>query len=201
MWTGFGINWVWIVGLVVMLGNRRGISYILYNLGKVAGTCVESELYLCCILYTWICMQMVIYPPYTDCICCILYIYVDLYANGYIPALYSLLGFSVWLHRLVDCYSISDATSIFPEWCNLICTFISVHIYWSENKYCRKTWGFRLKCINLVIVWLQCNRCCPEMVSVCKVGQTSRLQCNMLEKLSCCCCLKWFCLSSIQTVC
>ena len=64
------VNWIWhrmSMGccLVVMLEKWRGVNYTLYNLGKVAGTCGESRLYLCCILYMWISMQMVIYPPYT----------------------------------------------------------------------------------------------------------------------------------------
>ena len=71
MLTGFGFNQVWIVGLVVTLGKWRGTSYILYNLRKVAGTYGESWLYV------------------------LHFVYVDLYANGYIPTLYSLLGFSV----------------------------------------------------------------------------------------------------------
>ena len=71
MLTGFGIEWVWIAGPVVTLEKRRGVSYTLQNLGKVAGTCGESRLYL------------------------LHFVYLDLYANGYYTALYSLLGFSV----------------------------------------------------------------------------------------------------------
>ena len=49
----------------------KRIIYTLYNLRKVAGTYGESWLYV------------------------LHFVYVDLYANGYIPTLYSLLGFSV----------------------------------------------------------------------------------------------------------
>ena len=51
------------------------------------------------------------------------FVYVDLYANGYIyiPALYNRLGFSVSMTTslLVDCYSACAITSIFhfPERC------------------------------------------------------------------------------------
>ena len=93
MWIGCGIDWVQIVGLVVMLKRRWGVSYTLINLGKVAWykQCGESRLIVSVLQF----------------------VYVDLYANGYIPALYSRLGFSV------DCYSISATTSIFyfPEQC------------------------------------------------------------------------------------
>ena len=51
--------------------KMKRIIYTLYNLRKVAGTYGESWLYV------------------------LHFVYVDLYANGYIPTLYSLLGFSV----------------------------------------------------------------------------------------------------------
>ena len=43
------------------------------------------------------------------------FVYVDLYANGYTPALYNRLGFSVSMTTslLVDCYSVCATTSIF----------------------------------------------------------------------------------------
>ena len=50
------------------------------------------------------------------------FVYVDLNGTGYIPALYSRLGFSVSVTKslLVDCYYISATTSIFhfPERCD-----------------------------------------------------------------------------------
>ena len=65
MWIGCGIYWVWIV-LVDMLKRRWSINYTLINLGKVAWyvkakRANQDWLYMCCILYMLICMQMVIY--------------------------------------------------------------------------------------------------------------------------------------------
>ena len=66
---------MWIVGLVVTLRNRRGVSYTLYNLGNVAWYKQQGESgFIVSVLH---------------------FVYVDLYANGYIPTLYSRLGFSV----------------------------------------------------------------------------------------------------------
>ena len=93
MWIGCGIDWVWIVGLVVTLRNRRGVSYTLYNLGNVAGTCGESRLYLCCILYNlcgFVCKWL-----YTRLIQSIRVLSECDYIS------------------LVDCYIISATTSIF----------------------------------------------------------------------------------------
>jgi len=188
MWTGFGIEWLWIVSLVVTLGKGRGVSYTLYNLGNIAGTCGESRLYLCWILYRWICMQIVIYPPYSYTVC---------------------QGCQwVWLHRLVDCYSMSATISIFPEQCCLICAFISVRIYvciydgvktnivgrpgfFDLNAAILSSFGWNA--IVVVLRWFL-------FVKLVKPPG----YCNTLEKKekrNCGCCLKWFCLSSIRTVC
>ena len=64
MWIGCGIYWVWIV-LVVMLKRCWSINYIHWlTSGRLLGTSYRANqdwLYQRCILYMWICMQMVIY--------------------------------------------------------------------------------------------------------------------------------------------
>ena len=59
-----------------MLKRRLGINYTLINLGKVAWYKVQAmrRITIVSVLH---------------------FVYVDLYANGYIPVLYSRLGFSV----------------------------------------------------------------------------------------------------------
>ena len=57
-----------------------------------------------------------------------------------------------------------------------MCAHMCMYLWRSEKKKCWKTWLFRLKCGNPVILWLQCNRHCSEMVSVCKVDLTFMLR-------------------------
>ena len=59
------------------------------------------------------------------------FVYNDLYANGYIPALYNLLGFSVSVITVSDCYSISATTSIFLSSVNFAVR-IYVHVSMTE---------------------------------------------------------------------
>ena len=73
MWIGGGIDWVWIV-LVVMLKRRLGINYTLINLGKVAGYKQAAN---------------------HDCICVAVCICGFVCKWLYVPALDSRLGFSV----------------------------------------------------------------------------------------------------------
>ena len=98
MWTGCGIYWIWIV-LVDMLKRRWSINYTLINLGKVAWNIQAKGR----IGIDFICVAF--------CICGFVCKWL------YIPALYNRLGFSVSMTTslLVDCYSISATTSIFPE--------------------------------------------------------------------------------------
>ena len=85
-----------------MLKRRWGVSYTLINLGKVAWYKQQGESGLI--------------------VSVLQFVYVDLYANGYIYPPYTVdLGSQwVWLHLcLVDCYFISATISIFhfPEQC------------------------------------------------------------------------------------
>ena len=94
-----------IVGLVVMLGKQRGTNYTLYKPWEGCW-------------YLWRITTVSVLHS----------VYVDLHANGYIPALLSLLEFSVSVITSVSCYSVSATTSIFLNSIILLWLYTCVHM-------------------------------------------------------------------------